>query len=459
MKLKNQTVDTRVKQDNSFVIPVSPDRRRFIGVAGAAMAGSFLIPRFANAAKKYRLRILQWNHFVPEFDRWFDEVFVRQWGDANDTEVIIDRVGITSLNSRAQWEVQRGKGHDLFMFLRPPPSYEDFVIDHAEIYQECERFVGKPNDIAIKSTYNPITKRFFGFSDSYVPDPVNYRKDLWDDVGIFPDSWENILKGGAAIRKKHQIPIGIGLSPELDSNIALRSLLHSFGASVQDENGQIVLNSPQTIDAVKFMQSLYRESMAKEVFTWDPSTNNRMMLSGHGSLTLNAISVTRTGEARKIALANDIYIAPAASGPVDQIGVIHLMHAYVIWKFAQNINGAKQFLVDYVKNFRAAFMASGFYNFPCFPDTVPDLKSLVAVDPDATPQDKYSVLSNVEQWTAPIGYPGYASAVIDETFSDWVISDMFASAARKDMSPEQAVRVASDKVAKIQQKWREAGKV
>ena len=345
------------------------------------------------------------------------------------------------------------------MFLRPPPSFEDFVIDHAEIYQECERFVGKPNDIAIKSTYNPLTKRFFGFSDSYVPDPINYRKDLWDDVGVFPDSWDNILKGGAAIRKKHKIPIGVGLSPELDSNIALRSLLHSFGASVQDENGQIILNSPQTIDAVKFMRSLYREAMAKDVFTWDPSTNNRMLLAGHGSLTLNAISITRTGEVRKIPLSDQIYIAPAASGPVAQIGVIHLMHAYVIWKFAQNISGARQFLVDYVINFRDAFLASGFYNFPCFPETVPDLKSLVAIDTAATPQDKYSVLSNAAQWTAPIGYPGYANAVIDETFSDWVISDMFASAARDDMSSEQAVRVAVDKVTKIQQKWRAAGKV
>ncbi len=436
-----------------------PQRRKFLGLAGATLAGSFLIPKFAHAQKKHRLTILQWNHFVPQFDRWFDEVFSKRWGDANDTEVVIERVGMTSLNSRAQSEIQRGKGHDLFMFLRPPPTYEDHVIDHRDIYEECERQVGKPNQIAIKSTYNPATGKYFGFSDSYVPDPINYRKDLWDDVGVFPDSWENILKGGSEIYRKHRVPVGIGLAPELDSNMALRSLLHSFGASVHDEESRIVLDSPATIDAVKFMRSLYQEAMTEEVLTWDPSSNNRMLLAGHGSLTLNAISITRTGESQKIPIAEQIHLAPAARGPVGQIGVMHLMHAYVIWKFARNIDGAKQFLVDYVKSFRDAFLASRFYNFPCFPDTVPDLKSLVAQDDAASPADKYSVLSQVEDWTTTIGYPGFANAVIDETFSEWVISDMFASVARDRASPEEAVKIAVAKVNRIHQKWKAAGKV
>lgn len=433
-------------------------RRKFLTTAGG-LAGSFLIPKYAHAQKKHRLHILQWNHFVPQFDHWFDDVFSRQWGDANDTEVIIDRVGMTSLGSRARAEIQRQKGHDLFMFLRPPPTYEDHVIDHAEIYQECQRKSGKPNNIAISSTYNPATKKYFGFSDSYVPDPINYRKDLWDDVGVFPDSWDNIRRGGIAILKKHKIPVGLGLAPELDSNMGLRSLMHSFGASVQDAEGSIVLDSPATLEAVKFMRSLYREAMTEEVFTWDPSSNNRMMLAGHGSLTLNAISITRTGEAQKISLANQIHLAPPATGPVRQIGLYHLMHAYVIWKFARNIAGASQFLVDYVSNFRDAFIASGFYNFPCFPDTVPDLKSLVAVDENATPADKYSILSGVEDWTTSLGYPGTANAVIDETFGEWVVSDMFASAARDRNSPQQAIKDATARVHKIHARWKAAGKV
>ncbi|MCP3869748.1 MAG: twin-arginine translocation signal domain-containing protein [Gammaproteobacteria bacterium] len=239
---------------------INESRRRFLkqsGTAAAAGLGSFLIPRFAKAEKKKRLRILQWNHFVPQFDRWFKDDFIRKWGDEHDTEVIIDTVGMTSLKGGAEAEVKAGKGHDLLMFLRPPPMYEDYVIDHREVYEECERRYGAPSDIALKSTYNPKTKKIFGFSDSYVP----------------------------------------------------------------------------------------------------------------------------------------------------------------------------------------------------------DLKTLVHHDAIATPSDKYAMLADVPDWATAVGYPGYANAVIDETFSSWVISSMFAEAARGRMKPEDAVKTAHGKVLDIYGKWQQRGKI
>ena len=155
-------------------------RRRLIHVAGAAgLVASFTPPmiRPARAAKKL-LKIMQWNHFVPAFDEWFNKTYIKAWGERNDTEVIVTNVGMTSIESRAAAEISKKQGHDLCMFLSPPASYEDHVIDHRDIYAECERKYGKPLEIATKSTYNPITKKYFGFSDSYVPDPVNYRKDV-----------------------------------------------------------------------------------------------------------------------------------------------------------------------------------------------------------------------------------------------------------------------------------------
>ncbi|MCP4407803.1 MAG: extracellular solute-binding protein [Gammaproteobacteria bacterium] len=440
--------------------PANPSRRRFLETLAAVTAsGSFLIPRFAHAQKKHQLRILQWNHFVPEFDQWFGEVFTKQWSERNDTEVIIDHVGMTSLNSRANAEIAAGVGHDLFMFLRPPPTYEDHAIDHREIYEECTRRFGVPLELAIKSTYNPKTRRYYGFSDSYVPNPINYRKDLWEDVDVFPDSWTEIRRGGAAIHQRHGIPVGIGLAPELDSNMALRSLLYSFGASVQTADGRPSLDTPQTLEAVRFMRALYKEAMTEEVFTWDPSSNNRMLLAGHGSLALNAISVTRTGESQKIPVTDRILLAPPARGSICRLGLIHLMPVYVIWKLARNIEGAKRFLVDYVGEFRNAFLASKFYNLPCFPRTVPDLEQLLAHDSAATPPDKYHFLLDAADWTTHVGYPGYANAAIDEIFSKRVISSMFAEAARGWMTTEEAVRGAAARASTIFDYWREAGKV
>ena len=135
------------------------------------------------------------------------------------------------------------------------------------------------------------------------------------------------------------------------------------------------------------------------------------------------------------------------------------MDVYVIWKFAKNIDGAKQFLVDYIGNFKRGFLASEYYNFPCFPDTVPDFKKLLANDPKATPPDKYKVLEDVLDWATNVGYPGYANAAIDEIFSTWIVSTMFAKAAQGALSPEAAVNEAAKAVDRIFKKWRAKGKV
>ncbi len=437
-------------------------RRRFLEAAGAlgaaAVAAPFIAPRSARAAKK-TLKILQWNHFVPAYDKWFDNTYVKEWGAKNDTEVIVDHVGIPALATRAAAEVSAQKGHDLFMFLSPPPAYEEQVIDHKEIYEECERRQGKPIDLAVRSTFNPKTKKYFAFSDSYVPDPINYRKDLWDEIGMFPSTWDDIRKGGRLIKEKRNIPLGIGLSAELDTAMAMRALLYAFGGSEQDEHHNIVLDSKNTLEAVKFVKAMYQECETPEVLAWDPSSNNRAMLAGQVSVVLNAISVTREGENKKIPGTDNIWLAKAAAGPVRRIGLEHVMDCYVIWKFADNIDGAKKFLVDYIDTFHAGFLASEFYNFPCFPRTVPDLQKEIAHDDMAKPADKYKVLGDVLDWATNVGYPGYANAAIDEIFNTWVLNTMFAKAATGADTPENAIKQADAQCKRIMEKWRAKGLV
>ena len=438
-------------------------RRQFLKTVGAVSLGAgigpaVIIPGRAQANQK-TLKILQWHHFIPEFDKWFNEVYVKEWGQKNNTRVIVDNVGMTSLHSRAAAEISAQRGHDIFFFLSPPALYEDHVIDHREIHQECERKYGKPLEIAKKSTYNIKTGKYYGFSDSYVPDPVNYRKDLWDDIGMYPDTWEDIRVGGKKIKDKHGIPIGLGLAPELDTNMALRSIMASFGASVQDVDGHLILKSKYTLEALKFVKALYKETMSDEVFTWDASSNNRMMLAGRGSLTSNAISITRAGENQKIPLADRIWLAKAAKGPVGRVGVNHLVDAYVIWKFAENIDGAKKFLVDYVSQSRAVFQKSQFYNFPCYSDAVPNLKEIISHDSKATPPEKYQVFKDVSEWTVNVGFPGYANAAIDETFGKFILPKMFAQAAAGKLTPEDALEQGYKEVKQIYDTWSAKGKI
>ncbi len=426
-------------------------RRKFV----AGMTSAFLFPRRALAQQK-KLKIVQWSHFVPGYDKWFDNIFTKQWGAKHDTNVVVDHITTTEIPARAAAEVAAKKGHDLFMFVSPPAAYEQQVIDHREIYQEVRRKHGKAIELAVRSTFNPKTKKYFAFSDSYVPDPGNYRKDLWSQVGFphGPDTYDDLLAGGRRIKQKFGNPVGIGLSQEVDTNMALRAILWSFGGAEQDEAGRVTLYSKQTVDAVKFVRDLYKQCETPEVFSWDPSSNNRGILSGKLSFVMNAISVTRSAEKENPEMSRQIQLTPALKGPVRRIAAEHVMDCYVIWEFAENKEGAKQFLADFIDSFSAAFNASEFYNFPCFPSTVPDLQKRLANDPKAAPPDKYKVLSDVLNWATNIGYPGYATAAIDEVFNTFVLPTMFAKAARDEMTPDAAVRTAERELKRIFDKWK-----
>jgi len=160
-------------------------------------------------------------------------------------------------------------------------------------------------------------------------------------------------------------------------------------------------------------------------------------------------------ENKNLPIADKIFLAKAAKGPVRRMGLEHVMSVYVIWKFADNIPGAKKFLVDYIGNFHQAFEKSELYNFPCWTKQVPDLKQIVSKDSKGQPPDKYAVLADSLDWSTNVGYPGYASAAVDDAFYTWVLNTMFAQAATGALSPEAAVKEAEDKYKKIWEKWTE----
>jgi len=234
-------------------------RRTFVRAAGAGalaagLGPGILTPTRARAARK-TLKILQWVHFVPAYDEWFNKKYAKEWGEKNDTDVIVDNIGLAGVNARAAAEVSAQKGHDLFLFNWPPPSFEEQVVDMRDVYEECERRVGKPIELGIKSTYNPRTKKYFAFSPSFTPDPVNYRQDLFGAVGMpkGPRTWDDVRVAGKKIKQQLGNPVGVGLAQEIDTGMALRTIMYSWGASEQDEASKLVLNSKQTLDAIKFV--------------------------------------------------------------------------------------------------------------------------------------------------------------------------------------------------------------
>jgi multiple sugar transport system substrate-binding protein len=442
------------------------------GGAGAKTAAAG-VPKFRHKQLAGTLRILQWVHFVPSYDKWLDNEYVKQWGEKNDTEVIIDHVNNAELPARAAAQVAAQSGHDLFQFLSPPASHEDNVIPLNDVVQEVTRKLGKMTDVAYKSTYNPRTKRYFGFADNYVPDPVNYRRSIWHNVGRAPNSWEDIRQVAGRLRAAGN-PVGLGMSQELDSNMMGIAMLQCYGGLIQNRDSRVALNSKGTIEALKVMRDIYKNGMTPEVFAWTAASNNQAFNAGRLSLAMNAISISRVLEGppwtttpQNTRLMEDTWIAPIPRGPARRMGLEHVMGVYVIWKFAKNKEMAKKYLVDQQLNYTRHFTESGFYNFPAWSNAVRDgqgrgfkaIRRYTAKDP-FKPRGKYTILTTIaERYTGNVGWPGFSNAGVDEVFNKFLIPQMFANVAQEKMTPEEAARTFDRQIREIFQKWRNLGKI
>jgi multiple sugar transport system substrate-binding protein len=224
-------------------------RKAGIGAAGLALGSSALSSDvFAQKPGRRTLRILQWSHFVPRYDRWFNP-YAKKWGDEHNVDVIVDHISLSDLRSTFAAEVVAGKGHDIVEFIDPPSDFEPSVLDLTDVNQEAQKKFGKQVPFATRSSYNPDTKKYYGFCHGWTIDPGDYRKSLWEKVGKpeGPRTWEDLLTYGARIKGELGVQAGIGLSQELDSNMAGRALLWSFDTGTQDENENVILGNKNTV--------------------------------------------------------------------------------------------------------------------------------------------------------------------------------------------------------------------
>ncbi|HEX9561141.1 MAG TPA: extracellular solute-binding protein, partial [Candidatus Dormibacteraeota bacterium] len=282
--------------------------------------------------------------------------------------------------------------------------------------------------------------------------PGLYRKDLWDEIGMKPDTWEDIRVGGAKLKAKGT-PIGIGLGHSVDPNLSYRSMLWSYGASECDETGKrVTLNSKETLEVVKLVRALYKDAMEPEILSWDDASNNRYLASGRGSWIHNPISAYRSIQKASPELADKIYIWKTPAGPVRRLAC-GAPNSYVVWRFARNKDTAIEFLRNWTDNWVAAFEASTGYNHPLFENSVPKPMPILSNDPTSHPADKLQVLETVNEWHATYGYPGPAGPASDEVADNFILVDMMAKAATDKATPEEAVAWAHKEIELIYKKW------
>jgi hypothetical protein len=267
-----------------------------------------------------------------------------------------------------------------------------------------------------------------------------------------------LREGGSKIKADQNIQLGIGMSQEIDSDMAGRALIWSYGGAIQDENENVTINSPETVAAAEFMKRLFEGAMTEEVFAWNPASNNQGFVAGKLSYILNSISAYRTLQKVNPGIANDVFFVKALEGPKAGFAAQHVMYNWIVPKHARNVDAAKEFLLHYTENYARATWESELYDFPGFENRVPELGGWLDSDPfGSEPADKLAVLKDALDWSTNVGYQGSANTAIGEVFGTFIVPNMFARVARGRQSAEQSVATAEDQITPIFHKWRARG--
>jgi maltose-binding protein MalE len=409
------------------------------------------------------LRLLMWSHFVPAHDEWFD-TFAQDWGEQVGVNVTVDHIDVTTIPARISSEIGSGEGHDLIQFIATLSQFEPSVNSMSDLMDEANSRFGEQLELCQKSSFNPTTENYYAYAPAWSPDPGDYRKSLWEEAG-FPDgpaSWDDLLEGGSKIFSDQNIQMGLGMSQEIDSNMYARALIWSYGGAEQDENETVTLMSDQTIAAVEYAKELFENAMTEEVFAWNPASNNEGLIAGQLSYILNSISAWRTAQESIPDIAKDVFFVPALEGPERQLAAQHVMYNWITPKFSENFDAAQEFLLHYTANLPRAAYESKLYDFPGYPEQVPQIEDWLDEDPFTIEGDdptKLQPLKTAIDWSTNLGYPGPASPAIGEINGTFILPNMLARVARGNQEPEESVEQAHAECEEIFEKWRNEGLV
>lgn len=404
-----------------------------VGVASASLATMLAARQAPAQIRGTSLRILQWSHFIPAYDVWFDK-FAKEWGDKNGVKVRVDHIPHLELPARMAAEFAAGAGHDIFhngssILTR---LYYKSLVDITDIYDQ----IGKKYGSWIPSAKSlvEVEGRYYGIPMYYILLPMLWRKDLFEKHNLKPpDTWE-LARVAARTLKPKGHPTGIQFSHCADANLNWRSLLFSFGGAEADASGaNILIDSREMREALRFAKALFDEGMTPEVFSWDDASDNRYLASGVASWIHDAISAYRTTEDTNPPVFQHTFIGLEPAGPGGKRVSVAAANVYMIWKFSKNQQAAKEFLTFFGDHDKEGMVASRGYNMPYLNDNYKKPMPVIGADP------KMQILQDFPKIVAFYGYPGPFTTPIQEVVATYVLPDIFTRVARG-QSIEEAMK-------------------
>ncbi|GAC1428982.1 MAG: extracellular solute-binding protein [Thermoanaerobaculia bacterium] len=421
-------------------------RRDFLKLslaAGIGLAAPMIFTRKLTAqAGQKTLKVVQWKHFVPDYDKYFD-VFAQEFGEKHNAKVEVDRVATADLPTAIAADISRGGGHDVFHLNGTGAwLYDKVLVDVSDVANRLGKEFG--GYLREAPSIGVVRGKWLAIPSWYISYPYIINRGYFKEVGenyTEKSSYRDLLRMGIKLKKAGH-PVGIPYSQTPDSNDNLLPMMWAHKAYMFDSTGNIAFRKKEIVDVLKFGAELFNQTMTDEVLSWDDSSNNRFIASGKGAVVCNPISAYRTAAKDNPDVYRNLEIVKTPLGPGGLRVNYGRSMSYGIYNFSKEQELAKEFLYEMNKQGLRGMEASTGYNHPYLNAFYKKPMPVIGHEP------KLELLQDFHKDVHFIGYPGPMTKTATAMYAKFIVPTMFAEVA-KGKNPRAAMEDAEKKLRAI----------
>ena len=381
------------------------------------------------------LRVLRPSKFVQGDETLFLEN-TKKFTEQTGVEVIVDSEGWEDLRPKTAVAANVGSGPDVVLAWQEDPH---LFADKALPLDDLAGYLGEKY-----GGWFPVAEHYGRNQDGkWIAIPFGgagstmvYRQSWVNEAGFegVPGDFAGFLELCKALQRTNH-PAGFALGHAVGDAGWTDWVLWGFGSSVIDEDSNVVIDNPKTIEALNYAEELYATFIPGTLAWLDPS-NNKAFLAGEVGLTGNGISIyyaaKNSEDPATKELAQDIFHGNYPVGPVGFPTQGALVINAMVFGFTPYPNAAREYLRFMMEEEQYAAWQEASIGYWCHPLQAYDALPLWTEDP------KHSPYRDIMRNALPQSYKGPPSEAAAAVKAEFVVVDMFASVCAGQATPEEA---------------------
>ncbi len=394
------------------------------------------------------LRVLRPAKFVDPDGKYYIEN-TDKFAKATGVKVQLSFVSWEDLRPQTAVAANTGAGPDVILgWYSDPQIYASKVLDLTDLADYLGKKYGGWYPLAELYGKKWGAKEWLSIPFGGSSGPFVYRKSWLNQAGYekIPDDLNELLTMCEKLKKIGH-PVGFALGHAVgDGNAFANWLMWSHNAALLDPAGKVMLDSKETLAALRYVKEMY-PLMISGTLSWNDASNNKLYAAGDISLTQNGVSIyyvlKNSPDKTLQEMGADTYHQLPSFGFAKHAPEAALVVNAMVMKHTKYPNAAREYLRFMMEKDQYGEWLQACYGYWSNPLKNYSKMKFWTADPKLAP---YAAGMDTPYYDC---YDGPITAKTSAIAANYTVVDMFASVASGNATPEAAAKEAARQAARF----------